>query len=82
TGDLSQRVDMYVKLFGCGAFTPNQLIERLGLGAAYPEGDRYFVLSSYVEIGAAALEKEDKEFFKGIKEITDLSKEIKKIRES
>jgi hypothetical protein len=73
---------MYVKLFGCGAFTPNQLIERLGLGAAYPEGDRYFVSSTYVEIGAADYEKADREFFKGIKEITDLRKDIKKIREN
>ena len=81
TGDLSQRVDMYVKLFGCGAFTPNQLIERLGLGAAYPEGDRYFVSSNYVEIGAAEYEKADREFFKGIRELTDLGKDIKKIRE-
>jgi len=78
----AEKVDMYVKLFGCGAFTPNQLIERLGLGAAYPEGDRYFVSSTYVEIGAADYEKADREFFKGIKEITDLRKDIKKIREN
>ncbi|GAJ18774.1 unnamed protein product, partial [marine sediment metagenome] len=32
TGDLAEKVDMYVKLFGCGAFTPNQLIEKLSLG--------------------------------------------------
>ncbi|MBA7603816.1 hypothetical protein ES703_10934 [subsurface metagenome] len=82
TGDLAEKVDMYVKLFGCGAFTPNQLIERLGLGAVYPEGDRYFVSSNYVEIGAAEYEKADKEFFKGVKKLTDLRKEIKKIREN
>jgi len=82
TGDVAERVEMYVKLFGCGALTPNQLIEKLGLGASYPEGDRYFVQSAYTEIGAVDYEKSDREFFKGIKEITDLRKDIKKIRES
>lgn len=78
-GDLVQKVDVYTKLFGCGALTPNQLIEKLGLGATYPEGDRYFVQSTYTEIGEVSYEKADKEFFKGIKELTDLRKNIKKI---
>jgi len=40
------------------------------------------VSSNYVEIGAAEYEKADKEFFKGVKKLTDLRKEIKKIREN
>ena len=76
-GDLAQKVDMWVKLFGCGAFTPNQLIEKLGLGASYPEGDRYFVSSNYVEIGGVELEKADREFFKGLRELDEFKNEIK-----
>jgi len=77
-GDLVQRVDVYEKLFGCGGLTPNQLIEKLGLGETFPGGDEHYVSSSYISIGETQFEKEDREFFKGIKELEDLRKDIKK----
>jgi len=79
-GDLEKKVDVYSKLFSCGSLTPNQIIEKLGLGETFPGGDEHYVSSSYISIGETQFEKEDSEFFKGVKELTDLRKDIKKIQ--
>ena len=42
--------------FGLGALTPNQILARHGK-KAYPEGNRYFVSTAYVEIGEEPMEK-------------------------
>lgn len=42
--------------FGLGALTPNQILTRQGK-KTYPEGNSYFVSTSYIEIGQEPLEK-------------------------
>jgi len=42
--------------FGLGALTSNQILKRYGK-EAYPEGNRYYVSSTYVDVGEEPMEK-------------------------
>jgi len=56
TRDLDAEVERDVKLFGVGAMTANQILNRLGI-RPYPEGNRYYVASTLVEVGEEPIEK-------------------------
>jgi len=51
--DFSEKTEAFVKLLERGAVTPNELRQRLGLGAEYSEGNKYFISSQLVESGEA-----------------------------
>jgi hypothetical protein len=57
TRDLDAIVERDVKLFGIGARTSNQILNRLGI-KPYPEGDRYYVSTTFVEVGEDTIEKQ------------------------
>ena len=49
--DQNYKAERYLKLFGMGAVTPNQVIEEFGMGAPFPEGDEHFSAPGYVPVG-------------------------------
>jgi len=64
-----------------GKMTPNEARNQEDLGETYPEGDRFYMNASLIEVGQAELEKRDKEQMKFMAEQEKLSKKIKKIKE-
>ncbi len=55
--DLGVEIERYNKLIEHAAMTPNQAITLLGLGETYTEGNKYYVMSSLIEIGESDKEK-------------------------
>lgn len=49
-GDVQARGDFYVKLFGVGAVTANQILRRENMSTIGPEGDRRFVSANLVPL--------------------------------
>jgi len=49
--DLSEKAEVYAKLLERGGITPNQVIQRMGLGKEYPEGNKFYMMSSLIEVG-------------------------------
>jgi len=54
--DLDAEAKRDLIYFGLGALTSNQILTRLGK-KTYPEGNQYFILSTYLPIGEEAMEK-------------------------
>ena len=54
--DLDAEAKRDLIYFGLGALTSNQILTRLGK-KTYPEGNQYFVLSTYLPIGEESMEK-------------------------
>jgi len=63
-----------------GKMTPNEARNLEDLGETYPEGDRFYMNASLIEVGQAELEKRDKEQMKFMAEQEKLSREIKKAK--
>ena len=57
TRDLDAEVERDVKLLGAGARTPNQILNRMGI-KPYPEGNKYYVSSTLIEVGEETIEKQ------------------------
>ena len=74
--DLDAEVERYYKLIGCGVLTPNQVINLLGIGEDYPDGDKHYMASTFVEIG---LEEEMTKQADFTKSILNFKEEIQKI---
>lgn len=58
-GDVQSRGDFYVKLFGIGALTANQILRLENMSTIGPDGDRRFVSANLVPIEGAATGDED-----------------------
>lgn len=52
--DFVSKTEALVKLLEKGAITPNELRARLGLGAEYPNGEKFYISSSLIEAGEPA----------------------------
>ena len=74
--DLDAEVERCVKLVGIAVLTPNQVINLLGVGEEYPDGDKHYIASTFTEVGIPA-EMAKQEYF--TKAILEFRKEIKKI---
>lgn len=62
--DKSADVDMYLKLFGIGAITSNQILVAEGRSdLQYPEGNKYFINSQFLEIGEEPVKKYDEQLY-------------------
>lgn len=49
--DLTAEIERYNKLIEHAVMTPNQAITLLGLGETYIDGNKYYVMSSLIEVG-------------------------------
>jgi PBSX family phage portal protein len=76
--DIDMRVERYKKLFDMGAVTPNQIRKKLDLGAPYPEGDKYYLPTSVIEIGFDDSVVKSENLFEMLEE---LRRELKNVRE-
>ncbi|MBA7580294.1 hypothetical protein ES708_22185 [subsurface metagenome] len=74
--DVDAEVKRYVRLFNMGAVNSNQVINFLDLGKPYPEGDKYYIGSTLVEVGEEAIEKRQDKFMQAVEE---LGKDVKKL---
>lgn len=63
-----------------GKMTPNEARNLEDLGEPYTEGDRFYMDARLAEIGAAELEKRDKEQMKFMAELKKVKKELKKMK--
>lgn len=73
--DLDAETERYVKLISNACITPNQVRNLLDLGDPYPEGNKYYIATTLIEIGTEEVKKED-EFVKALEEFRKDLKEI------
>ena len=66
TRDIDAEVDRYVKLVGIAVLTPNQVINLLGMGEEYPDGDKHYILSTLTEVGIPAEMTKQEDFTNAI----------------
>lgn len=78
---LEQKAKVYVSLFGCGAITPNQLIELTGVGEKFNTGNLHYVSSSYLEIEGSEISKREDEELKFLTGLAEMDREVKRLIE-
>ncbi|MBA7585526.1 hypothetical protein ES708_27510 [subsurface metagenome] len=78
---LEQKASVYVSLFGCGAISPNQLIELTGVGEKFNTGNMHYIASTYAKIEDSELSKREDEELKFLTGLAEMDQEIKRLIE-
>ncbi|MBA7526410.1 hypothetical protein ES705_18572 [subsurface metagenome] len=74
---LAEKAKVYVSIFGCGALTPNQMIQKLGLGEPFNGGNSHYISNAYIEIEDSEISKREDEELKFLTGLAEMDQEIK-----